>query len=334
MKLLLATSPAETADFLPAPLMERLRALPLELESVKVGPEGNGAFVHALDSYQPDIVMACWETPSLPRDLKVGRGGLEYVCYLAGTVKKLVPRELIQSGLKVSNWGSSISRTVSECTLLLILGALRRASYWAIAMHRDGKWKEGRSTVTQSLFNKKVGIHGFGQIAQDLVLLLKPFGCEIEAYSPRVPDAIYEGLGVRRNNSLEDLFSRNEIVVELAPYTAANHHIVTESLLRSIPEGGVFVNVGRGAVVDEAALVRVASEGKIQVGLDVYETEPLPVDSPFRGMDNIMMLPHLGGPTRDRRCDAGDYALRNLDCFLRGEPMPGEVTLEVYDRST
>jgi phosphoglycerate dehydrogenase-like enzyme len=105
-------------------------------------------------------------------------------------------------------------------------------------------------------------------------------------------------------------------------------------LLRLIPEGGVFVNVGRGLVVDEAAMARVAAEGRLQVALDVYEQEPLPAESRLRGMPNVTLLPHLGGPTRDRRRDSGALALKNLRAFLRGEALESLVTLEVYDRAT
>ena len=75
---------------------------------------------------------------------------------VAGTVRRLVPRELVANGLTVTNWGNSIAGTVAECTLMLILMALRRASHWALAMHREGAWKNG-TTITQSLIGRRVG---------------------------------------------------------------------------------------------------------------------------------------------------------------------------------
>jgi phosphoglycerate dehydrogenase-like enzyme len=233
----------------------------------------------------------------------------------------------------VTNWGNSIAATVAECTLMLILMALRRASWWAIAMHREGAWKNN-STITQSLLGRRVGIHGFGGISQTLVPMLRPFTDQIQTFSPRVPDEILAKCGVSRAHSLEELFSQCEVVIELAAATPENYRMVKESHLRLIPEGGVFVNVGRGCVVDESALLRVAREGRIQIALDVYEQEPLPPDSPFRGLPNVTLLPHLGGPTRDRRRDSGVLALRNLRAFLRGEPQEAVVTIDVYDRST
>jgi phosphoglycerate dehydrogenase-like enzyme len=281
-----------------------------------------------------DILISAWQTPSLnstlqPVDLKP----LQYVCHLAGTIRKLVPRELIEQGLVVTNWGGSISATVAECTLMLILMALRRSSHWAVAMHRDGAWKDGNS-FTQSLLGRRVGIHGFGSISQCLVPMLRPFTSQIQAFSPSMPDAIFSSLGVKRLDSLEELFAKSDVVVELAAATPENYHIVTEGHLRLIPEGGVFVNVGRGCVVDQDGLLRVAREGRLQIALDVFEQEPLPADSPLRGLPNVTLLPHIGGPTRDRRRDAGAFALKNLRAFLRSEPLDAVVTLEVYDRTS
>jgi len=149
-----------------------------------------------------------------------------------------------------------------------------------------------------------------------------------------VPDAAFARLAVQRAESLEALFSTSDVVVELAAATPETYHMVKEHHLRLIPDGGVFVNVGRGSVVDETGLINVAREGCLQIALDVFEQEPLPVNSPLRGLPNVTLLPHLGGPTRDRRRDAGALALKNLRAYLRGEPMEALVTLEVYDRST
>jgi phosphoglycerate dehydrogenase-like enzyme len=109
---------------------------------------------------------------------------------------------------------------------------------------------------------------------------------------------------------------------------------VQEKHLRLIRPGGIFVNVGRGAIVDEDALHRVASEGTIQFGLDVFAHEPLPVDSPLRGLRNVSLTPHIAGPTTDRRRDAGAFAVANLAAYAGGNPLRGLVTPEVYDIAT
>jgi phosphoglycerate dehydrogenase-like enzyme len=333
-RAIIALTDAEIEDFFPGRLWENLQLLLSRPNRLSMPPAHPEDWNRLWRETPPDILVSGWKTLPLQPDLRVGHpGGLRYLCHTAGTVRKLVPRELIARGLLVTNWGSSISATVAEATLMLILMCLRRSSYWSITMHREGGWKNG-DTITHSLLGRRVGIHGFGAISQALVSMLRPFTQKIQAFSPHVPDKLFADAGMARVHNLEELFSTSDVVVELAAAIPENHHIVTEALLRKIPEGGVFVNLGRGELVDETALIRVAREGRLQIGLDVFETEPLPVDSPLRGLPNVTLLPHLGGPTRDRRRDLGALAIKNLDAYLHGKPMEAIVNLEVYDRST
>jgi phosphoglycerate dehydrogenase-like enzyme len=334
IRAIVALSESEAADFFPGPLWGELQQLLPGHRRVQLPLAHPDDWVRLWREYPAEILVSAWQSPSLngvltPADLK----SLRYLCYLAGSVRKAVPPDLVARGLLITNWGNSIAATVAECTLMLILMALRRATHWAIAMHRDGAWKNG-ATVTESLLGRRVGLHGFGGISQSLVPMLLPFTNLIQTYSPRVPDPVLARAGVTRADSLEQLFSTSDVLVELAAATPNNYRVVTEEHLRMIPAGGVFVNVGRGCVVDEAALIRVAREGRIQIALDVFEQEPLPWDSPLRGLPNVTLLPHLGGPTRDRRRDSGALALRNLRAFLRGEPLEAVVTQDVYERST
>ena len=156
----------------------------------------------------------------------------------------------------------------------------------------------------------------------------------ITAYSPSVPDETFQQLNVQRATTLEELFSNSDVLVELAPGKPENHHLVGDDLLKLLPEQAVFVNLGRGMVVDEDALVRASRERGLHIALDVYETEPLPVNSELRSLDNITLLPHLGGPTPDRRRDCGELVLQNLENYLNDEPLINLVDLNTYDRAT
>jgi len=325
---------AELQDFLPSASLDRLQRLLPDLEIVDPTAETFGSWINRLREKKPEILITGWKTPTLPEAWLEDPGfSLRYLCHCTGTVRKLIPRAFIERGLVVTNWGNSISRTVAECGLLLTLAALRRASSWAIEMHLKGGWKTPE-VYTESLFGRRVGLHGFGNIAQHLARLLKPFGIPIATTSPSVPDSVLASFGVNRAASLEALFSENNVIIELAAYKPENRHLVSEKLLRMMPEGGTFVNIGRGAVVDEEALLKVAREGRLQVALDVYRVEPLPVDSGFRGLPNVTLLPHLGGPTIDRRRDAGAHGIDNIERYLRGDRLESVVSLSVYDRST
>jgi phosphoglycerate dehydrogenase-like enzyme len=330
--LLAVLDPAEARGFLPSPMLEQLRALAVEFRLLDSTSLDGAGLARELVAMNPEVVVACWRTPALPPVLPAR---LRYVCYIAGSIKKLVARHHLEQGLLVTNWGTSISRTVAEGALFHILACLRNASHWAVAMHQPGvaAWKNA-TTDSRSLFGRAVGIHGFGPVARELVTLLQPWQCRIAAFAPDLAPGLAEAHGVARAASLEALFSENDVIVELAPLVPATTGIVTERLLRLIRPGGVFVNIGRGAVVDEEALLRVAAEGRISVGLDVFGVEPLPPDSGFRTLPHVNLTPHTAGPTLDRYPDAGAFALNNLRAYAAGRTLDAVITPEVYDNSS
>ncbi len=333
-KNLVVLTPTEIATFLVDGRLDTLKEL-IEPSDIIDGEAMSATeWRRTLSEHNPGILVAGWNTPALPDDVvKEVAPALSYVCYLPGSVRKLVTRQMIEAGLLVSNWASSISRTVAECALLLALSCMRKASYWNEQMHNQGGWKDG-STLTQSLFERRVGIHGYGAVARSLIPLLRPFTNKISAYSEGVPEEIYAQDDVALAESLERLFSDNDVIFEIEALTPERESMIDEAMLRRIPKGGTFVNIARGALVNEDDLLKVAREGHIQIGLDVYQEEPLPADHGFRGCHNIMMLPHLGGPTTDRRKDAADHSLENLRRYKRGEPIVDPITPEIYDRST
>ena len=328
--LLAALTAREIHDFLPEPLLGEMRLIAARFDHLDTNDLGPAEYHRALAAANPEVLVTCWRTPPLPVQLPPN---LRYLCYLSGSVKGQITRDHLAAGLRVTNWGGSISRTVAEMALHHILAGLRGTTHWTLAMHQQGAWKNG-DTETASLFGRRVGLHGFGRIARELVLLLRPFGCTISAHAPEVDTGFAASQGIKASASLETLFAENDIIVELAPLIPATTGIVTERLLRLIRPGGIFVNVGRGAVVDETALLRVAREGKIAVGLDVFGVEPLPADSGFRGLPNVSLTPHIAGPTTDRRRDAGEFALNNLRAYAAGRPLEAVITDQVYDTST
>ncbi len=330
VSLLAVLTPDEQAKFFPADQLAGLRASAATFQLVDPTHLDAAGFAAVLAAANPDVVLSCWRTPRLPAELPPR---LRYLCHVTGSVKHLVTRAHLERGLRVTNWGSAISRIVAECALFHTLCCLRHATRYTFLIHRDRGWRDDWERVG-SLFQRRVGIHGFGPVARALVELLRPFGCAVSVLAPDVDDEVARRHGVQRAASLDDLFSGNDVLIELAPLIPATIGTVTERHLRLIRPGGVFVNVGRAAIVDQAALLRVAREGRIQIGLDVFVEEPLPADSPFRGLPNVSLSPHIAGPTLDRYVDATAFALRNLRAYAAGQPLEAVITPEVFDRST
>ncbi len=289
--------------------------------------------VEAINSHGAEILITGWGSVPLSENFTRDCPTIRYVCHLTGELRWLLPRSLIQEGLLVTNWGSAISDNVAEGALFLILACCRRATHTVMSMHARRGW-DLTIEPPVSVLEKRVGIHGFGNIARQLTLLLNPFRCSVSAYSPPVSDAMFEAYSTRRETSLERLFEQNDVIVELEALTPHTQNMVGKNLLERIKPGGVFINVGRGKVVAERDLEEVASRRAIFIGLDVYSQEPLPADSPLRGLENVFLTPHLSGPTPDRYSLCGEHALANIRSDLLGEPLVGLIGVNEYDRMT
>ena len=329
-RVAIAIGPRELALFFRSPSAgpERLTAL-LPGARFFAPSAVNADWPEWLEAEKPNILVTAWSTPLIPE----GLGDLQYVCHVCGSVKKTVPRALIERGVVVTNWGDNVSEGLAEAALLLALSGLRRSHYFCDQMRNKRSWPT-YPVGTKTLFECRVGIHGFGASARKLVSLLKPFRVQVSAYSKNVPDDLFKSLGVQRCGSLEDLFATSDVLFEMEALTPETQGLVTERLLRLLPQEATFVNVARGALVDEKAAIRIASEGRIRLALDVYVEEPLRADSPLRDMSEAILFPHVASPTDDRLYRCGDFALENLAHFIRGEPVSARVNLDVFDRST
>ena len=331
-KILLVISANEHEHFFPEDLETQIKAMPGEW--FWVDSTDGDAYTRALTEFSPQIILGAWDMPPMPLEALVSKGGsVEYFCFLCGSAKNQISGEHLDEGLILTTWGSWVGPYVAECALMLVLNALRRTARWGHQLKAEGKWRD-RTTNNRSLYGKRVSIHGFGGVARALTRLLRPFNPVVTTWDPFVGDNVLADYGVTRATSVEALFAEADVFVELLPLTPETEGCVNEELLRSLPKGACFINIGRGVVIDEEALIRVASEGGIEVALDVYAQEPLPIDSPLRALPNVFLSPHLGGATIDRGIDCGQRALHNVERYLAGEALENRVDSEAFARAT
>lgn len=317
--------------FYPDDIRERLEAIFHQVEFIDPDSMSEEESRRRRRELNPDTILTGWGAYSLADDERIGCDGLAYVCNTCGGIRNLVPRTLVEQGLIVTDWGSSISHTVAEGAMLLLLAAQRRLTETFVKVRAGQGWHEIKG---RSLVRKRVGFHGFGRVARILLEFLKPFDVEVSVFAPGLPREVFAEFGVRRLEHLEALFGTNEIVIELEALTPENEGIISADLLRRLPEGGVFVNVARAGLVDEASLIEVAREGRIQFGLDVFHVEPLPLDSPLLQLPNVTITPHNAGPTPDTLSLCGEHALANLHQWVRGKPLDAVIDLARYDTMT
>ena len=290
-----------------------------------------------LEKESPEVLITFWSAPLLSYAVYQKNPQLKYACHVGGEMKRYVEKQCIDDGLIVTNWGDSISRTISEATLMMILASLRNLARTTLDMHVRKLWSR---SPTRSLFGRAVGLHGMGPIAQHLVPLLRPFDVTISAYSPHAPAEVFENLGVERAESLKALYSDSDVISIHTGNTPANFHIVNAELLACMKDGAVLVNTARGPIVDTEALAAELKTGRIFAALDVFEEELIPPygglaeDSPLRGLENCLLIPHQGGPTRDQIPAAGRAAIENIERYLRGEEVIYRITSSRYEGMT
>lgn len=314
--------------------------LPEELASISRWAEAEdfaslGRWREFLRTWQPQVLVTCWSTPPLPLDwIAEENCPLRYVCHVTGSVRGVVPRAFLERGGRVTNWGGMAARQVAEHALLLALASLRKQPEW-----RDVPWVEGGMPTgallgTRTLFGRSIGLHGFGAVACALLDLLKAFDVTVHAYSAGVPAALMHKRNVEPCGSLAELFARSEVLFECEALTPETAGSVSAEVLAALPDGGVFINVGRGQVVQEPALVQEAASGRILVAVDVVAEEPPSPDSELANLPEIILSPHIAGPTYDQLPRCGELALKNIGRFLADEALEAEVSLEIYDRTT
>jgi len=272
------------------------------------------------------ICVTGWGCPPLGEEVLKDANDLRLVVHTGGSVGDLATDYLYNKGIRVMSGNEIFAESVAEGTLAYILTALRRIPFFNQKM-QAGLWKDV-DRKNKGILDRKVGLVGFGAIPRYMVPMLKPFRTDIQVYDPFVDDATLQNYGIRRAISLEALFEQCDIVSNHLPLKPETTGFINAGLLNRLRPGALFVNTARGATVDEAALEAVLQEGLVHAVLDVFSVEPLPQDSKLRGLDNVILIPHMAGPTADRYETVGVSLARACEDLLGGKPVIYEVSKE------
>ena len=238
----------------------------------------------------------------------------------AGVDKLLFP-ELVESDVVMTNSRGVFSSSLAEFALLGLL-----------FFHKDvRRLLRNQAAVRWEVYEpgalrgRTLGIVGFGDIGRAVAAVARPFGMRIVALRRTpIPDPLADE--VVPSERLLDLAGRVDDLVVSAPLTPDTHHLVGEGVFRALRPGAVFVNVGRGPVVDETSLLAALDQGRLLgAALDVFEEEPLSPDHPFWRMDNVLVSPHTADHTAGWEANTMGPFLENLRRFRDGEPLLNPV---------
>jgi lactate dehydrogenase-like 2-hydroxyacid dehydrogenase len=209
---------------------------------------------------------------------------------------------------------------VADLAIALMLGVGRGIGA-ADRYVRAGRWPEGPRPLARKVSGARLGIVGMGRIGQAIALRAAAFGMTI-AYTAR---SAKDDLPYRYHPTPQALAAESDFLVVITPGGAGTRKLIDASVLEALGAKGFLINVARGSVVDEAALIAALQNGTIAgAGLDVFENEPH-VPEALRAMDNVLLAPHIGSATGETRLAMADLARANLEAFFAGKPLPTPV---------
>ncbi|MFN3189681.1 MAG: D-2-hydroxyacid dehydrogenase [Aureliella sp.] len=280
-----------------------------ELEVINAGQEGVNEALPRADYFVGHAkVPVDWRRVVDQKRLKLIQSSA------AGLDHCLVP-EVIASEIPVCSASGLFANQVAEQCFALLFGLIRSMPIF----FRQMQSRDFTRRPTDDFHGKKVGIVGLGGNGRRIADLLAPFGVEIRAtdhFPISKPESVRDLWPAYR---LLDLASWSDVLILALPLNAKTHGLISEAVFQAMPPGSYLINVARGQVVDENALVAALETGHLAgAGLDVTETEPLPEESQLWSLPNVLISPHVGAQSARRVDDSTRLACENLKRHMNG----------------
>lgn len=267
-----------------------------------LAPRVRGIAVYALHGCPAAVIEA------LPKLEIIGCFGIGVDAIDLAAAKRL--------GVRVTNTPDVVTDDTADIALALMLAAERRIAEGDRFVRR-GLWRQGELRFGRSLGGRRLGIVGLGRIGRAIGRRAEAFGMEIGYFGPRrKPDAPYRFFA-----DLRALAEWSEILAVACPGGAATRHLVGPEVIAALGPKGSLVNIARGSVVDQRALVGALQSGALgAAGLDVFDNEPNVPQALFE-MENVVLMPHTGSATHETRTAMGNLVIDNLLAHFSGRPL-------------
>ncbi len=252
----------------------------------------------------------------------IGRSGAGY--------DKIDVNACTENDVAVFNCPNELTHATASSALMFMLALAKRLPDQD-RITRQGRWDLQAEVMGIELQGRTLGIIGLGASGREFVRLVQPFDMRVIAYSPNANPTQAAALGVRLT-SLDEVMRESDFVSLHSNLTPDKKHMIGAAQFALMKPTAYFINVARGALVDEAALVTTLQEGRIAgAGLDVFEVEPLPVDSPLVSLDNVILTPHFAPATADIWMATGRGTSGGMLRAAQGEAPENIVNPEVLD---
>ena len=275
----------------------------------------------AFSRVAPNIrAIACGGESKVPRALMDRLPALEMVSVMGVGYDGVDVAAALERGVPVSHTPNVLNDDVADLAIALMLSVARRIPQ-ADRFVRTGQWSAGAFPLARKMSGARLGIVGMGRIGKAIAHRGAAFGMSI-AYTARSEKA---DLAYRYHPSATALASQVDFLVVITPGGAGTAKMINRQVLEALGPQGYLVNVSRGSVVDQAALIEALQAGSIAgAGLDVFDAEP-DVPQALRELDNVVLTPHIGSGTNATRQAMADLAHANLVAHFGGQPLPSAV---------
>lgn len=248
---------------------------------------------------------------------------IKWIQVMSAGIDRL-PDAILKSPIRIVNASGLHGTPMGEVVLEMMLMFAKDAPA-CFRMKQSGEWKRYRPNL---LKGQTAGIIGLGVVGREVARLCRAFGMRV--IGMRRSDRANETTGdvdkIYPREKVQELLAESDFVVLALPLTRETAGMISERELRCMKKSAYLINVARGAIVDEVAMIRALVEKEIAgAGLDVFVKEPLPSDSPYYGIPNVIFSPHISGEMPDYESCATDVFCQNMKRYLDGEPFLHEV---------
>jgi lactate dehydrogenase-like 2-hydroxyacid dehydrogenase len=227
-------------------------------------------------------------------------------------------------GIVVTNTPEVLTDATADISILLLLGASRRA-YEGRKAAESQSWVWSTSLLLgKQMSNRKLGILGMGRIGRAVAQRARGFGMEIHYHNRNRLSPDLEN-GAKYHSDIKSLFSQSEFLSINCPATADTTNLINKETINYFPDNVVIANAARGDIINDQDMIEAMKNGKVfALGLDVYNGEPK-INEHYLKLDNLFLLPHLGSATEKTRVDMGDRAIDNLQSFFENRRPKDQV---------
>ncbi len=268
-----------------------------------------------------EVLLTSWGAPRLDASVLAAMPSLQLVAHAAGTVRQVVTPDVFERGITVTSAAAANAVPVAEFTFAAIVMCCKDVFAARDRVRTDRGWRPGSATFdtrpTIGNRSRTIGLIGASMIGRLVIERLRTLDCTVLVADPYLSVEESRTLGVEKVE-LDELCARSDVLTVHAPEFPSTRHMIAAPQLALLRDGAWVINTARGSLVDTAALEAELVAGRLQALIDTPDPEPLPADSVWYDLPNVVLTPHLAGSSGNELGRLGALAVTEIERFAAG----------------